>query len=149
MFQIRSIQTPLYATFIFSRRPSLTFQGLRSCLLDGLVDLIFIRQPGFGGLVLQLLQLHTLLQSPQLEHQVNLLVVLLLHHQKAVFMPSCHLYCIVYQREQNHNLLKVAELLLKLLLFGEDFRAGGFHFFHLLIQPRNMSCNEFMEKRND
>lgn len=65
---------------------ALTFQGLRGGLLDGMVDLILIHQLGFGGLVLQLLQLHTLLQSPQLEHQVDLLVALLLHHQKLV-MP--------------------------------------------------------------
>lgn len=67
---------------------TLTFQGLRGGLLDGMVDLVLIRQLGSGGLVLQLLQLHTLLQSPQLEHQVDLLVALLLHHQKLV-MPEC------------------------------------------------------------
>lgn len=126
-------------TFSFNRRPTLTFQRLRICLLDGLVDLIFIRQPGFGGLVLQLLQLHILLQGPQLEHQVDLLVVLLLRRQRCVFKPSFHLCPIVSQRDQNHNLLKVAKLLLKLLLFGQDFRARGFHLVHLLIQPLNTS----------
>lgn len=37
------------------------------------------------------------------------------------------------------DLLKDAQLLLELLLFRQDFRMGGFHFFHLLLQSPNTS----------
>lgn len=124
----------------------LTFQGPGIGLLDGMVDLISVRLLGFGGLVLQLLQLHTLLQSPQLEHQVDLLVALLLHHQRPASNNLQFTFAVLFstrkkKMEITTDLLKDAQLLLKFLLFRQDFGMGGFHFFHLLSQSPNTSCN--------
>lgn len=55
-----------------------TFEGLRLGLLDGLVDFVVVCQFGFGGFMLCLLLLQTLLDSFQFEGEINLLFALLL-----------------------------------------------------------------------